>query len=320
MIDALKFVQGAVAKKDFVPALTHFRICNGRVKGFNGSLGICSPINIDLDIAPKAAQFVKAINACEEEISLHVAENGKLCVRSGKFKTFVDCDDKHNYPDIEPTGKMVQLGKELVPALKKLEPFIAEDASRPWACGVMFDGESAYATNNIVFVEHWLGYSFPVRVNIPASAIRELIRIGENPVRMQMTEDRIVFHYEGKQWLSTQVLTQPWPDVSGLFARMSMKGQKPVPEGLWEALEHIVPFGDDLNRCFMLGSEISTTDKSDVTGTSIKLKGLPEFGIYNGKQLLALKEVATSFAFDIYPSAVPFFGTATRGLISGIRT
>jgi hypothetical protein len=31
MLDALKFVKGAVAKKDFVPELTHFRITGGRV-------------------------------------------------------------------------------------------------------------------------------------------------------------------------------------------------------------------------------------------------------------------------------------------------
>lgn len=320
MITALKFVQGAVAKKDFVPSLTHFRISNGKVKGFNGSLGICSPVPIDLDIAPRAAQFVKAIEACQEEISLHVADNGKLCVRSGKFKTFVDCDDKKNYPDIEPTGQLVKLGNALIPALKKLEPFIAEDASRPWACGILLDGESAFATNNIIFVEHWLGYQFPVRVNIPAMAIRELIRIKQNPLYMQMTEDRIVFHYEGGQWLSTQLLTQPWPDAAAILGKLNSAGQESAPAGLWEALEHIVPFADDINRCYLLGDQLSTTEAADVSGTSIDLPGLPEKGIYNGKQLLALKDIAHTFNFNAYPQAVPFFGDRTRGLISGLRT
>lgn len=320
MIDALKFVQGAVAKKDFIPALTHFRIQNGRIKGFNGCLGICSPINIDLDIAPKALQFVKAINACEEEISLHVDKNGKLCVRSGKFKTFVDCVDKANYPDFEPQGQFVELGKELVPALRKMEPFIGEDASRPWACGVLFEGESAFVTNNIVFVEQWLGYHFPVRVNIPAEAIRELIRIGKNPTRLQTTGDRVIFHYEDKQWLSTQVLTQPWPDITRHLNSLSMAGQKCVKEEFWQALAAVVPFGDEMNRCFFLGEQMATTAEPEVTGTAVKIKGLPEQGIYNGKHLLALQTVANSFNFDAYPNPVAFFGDGTRGLITGLRT
>lgn len=320
MIDALKFVQGAVAKKDFIPALTHFRIHNGRIKGFNGTLGICSPISIDLDVAPKALQFVKAINACEEEISLHVDKNGKLCVRSGKFKTFVECADKANYPDFEPQGQFVELGKELVPCLRKMEPFIGEDASRPWACGVLFEGESAFVTNNIVFVEQWLGYKFPLRVNIPAAAVRELIRISKNPTRLQTTGDRVIFHYEDKQWLSTQVLTQPWPDITRHLNNLTMTGQKAALNDFWQALAAVVPFMDDRNRCYFGKDGISTTATPEADGTAVKVSLPFHEGVYNGKHLLALQSVANSFAFNAYPAPVPFFGEATRGLITGLRT
>lgn len=323
MLKTLKFVQGAIAKQDFVPALTHFRICNGKIKGFNGTLGICSPIAIDLDVAPRAAQFVRAIAACKEEISLHVADNGKLCVRSGKFKTFVECADKNEYPDIEPVGRNVELGKNFIPVLQKLEPFIAEDQSRPWACGVLFDGESAYATNNIVFVESWLGYKITDRVNIPAAAIRELVRIEKAPTRMQMTDTHIVFHYDNGAWLSTQLLTQPWPDVSATMVKLSPKGCKKAPSGLWNALEQLLPFTDSNNahRCFMLGGSLSTTHRyAEVSGTTVEVPGLPANGIYNAKRLLSLKDVAACFNFDAYPSATPFFGENTRGLIVGIRS
>ena len=45
MLKALKFVQGAVSKKDLVPALTHFRIENGTVRSYNGMLALCTPIS-----------------------------------------------------------------------------------------------------------------------------------------------------------------------------------------------------------------------------------------------------------------------------------
>ena len=55
MLAALKFVQGAVARRDFVPALTHFYIADGFVKGYNGRIAICAPIDVDLVATPKAA-------------------------------------------------------------------------------------------------------------------------------------------------------------------------------------------------------------------------------------------------------------------------
>ena len=56
MLKELKFVQGAVSSKDFIPALTHFRIENGTVRSFNGLLALCSPIALDIDCTPKASR------------------------------------------------------------------------------------------------------------------------------------------------------------------------------------------------------------------------------------------------------------------------
>ena len=44
MLESLKFVKGAVSRKDHVPALTHFQIKNGFVKGHNGTLTLCAPM------------------------------------------------------------------------------------------------------------------------------------------------------------------------------------------------------------------------------------------------------------------------------------
>ena len=66
MLEVLKFVKGAVGKKDYVPALTHFQIADGRITGFNGKISLSSPIALDLECCPKAIPFVKAIEACTD--------------------------------------------------------------------------------------------------------------------------------------------------------------------------------------------------------------------------------------------------------------
>lgn len=320
MLEALKFVQGAVAKKDFVPALTHFKIQNRMVMGFNGNLAICSPIECDLNICPNAAQFVKALSACTETITLHLNEKKRLVVRSGNFQTFVDCDDPNLFPVVVPVGHSVQLDPALLQALGSIEPFIATDASRPWACGVMFNGESCYATNNIILIQYWLGYLFPCRVNIPSAAIAELLRIGVAPERMQVTEQRLVFHYTDGRWLSTQLLDANWPvEIEPLLNKLDYGACSPVPAGFWEALELLNPFTDEIGRVYLQGSHMSTISNAEIGGTAIA-QDCHDGGVYNGRQLLNLNGVADSFDFNQYPNSVPFTGPLCRGIIAGIRS
>lgn len=318
MLSELKFVQGAVAKKDFTPALTHFRIKNRQVVGYNGILAISSPIAVDLDIAPKAAPFVKAINACSEAITLHLAKNGKLVVQSGNFTAHVDCIDVATFPDIRPSGRFITLPAPILPALRKLEPFIGEDASRPWACAILLDGQSAFATNNVVLAEYWLGFDFPCRVSVAASTIRELLRIGEEPTKMQLDENRISFHYEDGRWITTQLLAAAWPDLRKLLDRCLDATPEPIDPGFWLALEQVVPFVEDSGRCYLLGDRIATTATPELAGVSA-LVACPPVGCYNARLLAELAHVATSAAFAAYPEPVPFFGENVRGIIAGVR-
>ena len=230
MLSSLKFVQGSLSRKDLVPELSHFRIKDGFIKGFNGHIGLCSPIDLELDVTPNGSQFVKAIQTCKETIALHVTPKGKLSIKSGKFKALIDCLKNEDFPEILPEGEFIKLDGKLLESLRKLEPFIADDAAKAWARGILFKGESAYATNNVILVETWLGYRFPIEVNIPNSAIQELIRIGEEPTSLQITANKITFHFEGDKWLTTQTYSTEWPDLTRILEQPC----KPIdfPEGL----------------------------------------------------------------------------------------
>lgn len=318
MLDALKFVQGAVDKKAFLPSLTHFCIRDRTVLGFNGQLALCSPIDIDLNVAPNALPFVKAISACEETIALHVSVNKKLVVRSGSFKSNVDCLETKDFPTIRPEGDFLRFdNNSLLPALRQLEPFVAQNERRPWACGILFDGQSAYATNNIVLVQYWLGYRCPFRVNIPLATVRELLRIGVNPVAIQMTPRHMTFHYADKRWLRTQLLELNWPNLDAVLKHESARA-KPFTAGLFEGLETLKPFTDQLGKVYFQGDKLATTPNTDAAGTALKLS-VPASGCYNVSQLLNLKEIANRIDFEAFPQPAFFYGKNTRGLIVGFR-
>lgn len=309
-------MQGAVATKDFVPELQHFHIQGGMIRSYNGLIGLGGPIDLNLDICPKATELIKAIQVCKDTIQLHVTPSGKLAVKSGKFRAYIECIP-HDFPEVLPEGAFVEVNGNIIKALKTLAPLIADDASRAWARGILFKNNSAFATNNIVLAEYWLGYSFPVEVNIPRAAVMELIRIGEEPIRLQMAENCITFHFTGGRWLRTQTHTTQWPDLSRILDNESV--QKPFPPTFFNSLDDILPFTDDLGRLFLSTGKIGTCVEENL-GASIEVDGIDNEGCFNIKQLQLLQKVATSIDFSTYPAPCLFFGENIRGAIVGIKS
>ena len=315
MLDSLKFVQGAVAKKDFVPELTHFRIQGGRIRGYNGMLGLSCPIALNLDVSPKAAPFIKAIQTCKDTIQLHVTPTGRLSIKSGKFKALIECTTETSI-EIEPSGAIIELSNGFLKVLKTLFPLIAEDASRPWARGILFRNSSAFATNNVILAEAWLGYNFPVEINIPKAAIAELLRIGEEPEKMQVSEANVTFHFSGNRWLRTQAYTTEWPDLTKILNRES--NQVKIQNELWEAVENLTPFTDELGRIFLSNDTISTGEDDSASAT-VDLLNNGLIGCFHFEQLRLLSKVAKTADFTSYPAPCLFQGDNIRGAIVGMR-
>lgn len=317
MLAELRFVRGAVARKDFIPSLTHFRIENGAIRSFNGTLALCTPIQFDINCTPKAEPFIRAIMNCEETVSLSMTPTGKLSVKSGKFRALIDCIQEET-PHVEPDGNPVEInGEALLAAFKALTPFIGDDASRPWSNGVLLDHQSAYATNNICLVEYWVGSSFPFRCNIPASAIKEIVRINEAPVSAQATENSVTFHFPGGKWIRTALLSTEWPDLKRVLDRPS--DPVPVNSEIFKALGALKPFADKMGRVFFNNSLVSTSPE-DAEGASYVIDGLDMEGVYQIEMLALLEGVAETADFEQYPNPCPFFGHMLRGAIVGMRS
>lgn len=318
MLADLKFVQGSVAKKDLLPALTHFVVENGTVRGYNGTLALCSPIPFDIACKPKAEQLVRAIGNCDDAVSLAMTPAGRLSVKSGKFKAFVDCVDGVT-PHVVPTGQPLPVdGETLLAALAAVAPFIGQDASRPWCNGVLLRGPSVFATNNIVLVEFWAGETVAECVNLPRAAVKEMLRIGQPPVRAQVDTTSITFHYEGGRWLRTQLLSTEWPDLSRVLDGGTDLQPVPVPDKLFDGLHTIKPFADKLNRVLIKPGVLSTHE-TEGEGSTYEIEGFDHTGIYSIEMLELLSGVAKTADFSRYPKPCYFFGDRLRGAIVGMR-
>lgn len=318
MLTELKFVQGAVGKKDLVPALTHFRIEGGTIRSFNGSLALSSPIACDIECTPKAIPFVKAIQLCKETITLNLTKAGRLNVRSGSFSAFIDCVPENvETPHVMPEGEVYPIdGQALINAFRIMQPIISEDASRPWSNGLLLRGQSAFATNNVIAVEYWVGSDFPKTCNIPRDCINEMLRLKEIPTSMQMADNCITFHYPENRWIRTSLLATDWPDIGKQF-RDDVKAT-PIPGEFFEALANLEPFSDKLGRVYIFNNTLSTC-MEEGEGSHYKIDGLGFEGVYQISMLQLLQNVVKTADMTCYPKACQFFGDRLRGVIIGLR-
>lgn len=316
MLAELKFVQGAVAKKELVPTLTHFRIENGTVRSFNGTLALCSPIKLDIDCTPRAEPFVKAIQNCKETVTMSMTPAGRLGIKSGSFKAFIECIEEET-PHVVPEGEEFDIdGEALLKALKVVSPFIGDDASRPWSNGILLRGQSAYATNNVALIEYWIGSTFPIVCNVPKAAIREMIRINEPPERAMVNDHSISFMYSDGRWIRTSLLDISWPDLNKILDITCHA--EPIDEMIYEGLDTIKPFVDKFERVYITKGVMSTTPVEG-EGASYDLPNFPHEGVYQLRILNLLKSVATSIDFTRYPKPCIFYGDRLRGAIVGMR-
>jgi len=318
MIDAIKFVQGAVAKKDYAPELTHFTIKAGRITGFNGNMALSSPIDLDLDVRPQATTFAKACQACDDVVTMHVTPAGRLSIKAGKFRALVQClPDDYAAPVVEPNGEQIDLGPEFMKAIRAVSSFQGVDASRPWAMGIMLRGQSAYATNNICFVEYWHGHTLPMPINIPAMAIKELLRIKQEPTSVVTDGHTITFHFEDERWLRCNLLGDNWPDQAFSLFEMYPFDYVETPEGFFDALTELKPFLDTEGRIYFWDNALSTS-ASDDAGASFEVEGVqagPAFAFTP----LALLEGATHVDFTNHPKPCGFLKDSMRGMIIGLN-
>jgi hypothetical protein len=317
MLKELKFVQGAVAKKDLLPAMTHFRIEGGTVRSYNGTLAISCPIPLDIDCCPKAVSMVKAIENCNDATTITMTPTGKLSIKSGKFRALVETIDGAT-PHVQPAGERFDFdGQAFVEACKVLEPFVSTDASRSWTNGVLLEGQSAYATNNVCLVQYWLGAAFPLRVNVPRAAIREVLRVGEAPTHGQVERSSITFHYTDGRWIRSQLLDVEWPMdlVAGLLDQPS--NPQPLPADFFAGLASVRSMADGSSRVYMRDGALRTHADHE-QGAAYEID-LPADGLYNLQMLALLQGVVDTIDLTLYPGPALFFGDRLRGAIVGMK-
>lgn len=320
MIDVLKTVMSAVATKDMVQVLTHFCIYQDllqpdrRIQGGNGIVYIDAPFPHDIpDCTVAASRFLKAVEACDSQPTFGLTEGGKLSIKRNRFRAYLPMLPVADFPRAALTGDEVPLPPNFLDTIRRLKPFISEDASRIWSMSVLLSEGYAYATNNIILVRcplDWKGRSMA----LPIQVVDRLLEVDRQPTGCRVGPSHICFSYDDV-WMRSQLVETPWPTVTSIIQEPA---QEPVPDELKQAVEKIQHFCVNDKFPIIKLSDIVETDQGE-QGAAYDGFDLPK-AVFHADQLIKALSIATHINFSSYPNPCALRGPDIEGVIVGIRT
>lgn len=323
MKKTLQTISGAIVKNNPLNMFKAVHVYGDRIQAQDGRITIDAPCPMPGDYTIEAERFTKAVNACDGAPVIKMTDGGKLSLKKGGFRAIIPLMEHDAYPRVEreAAGEVVALPDGgLLAMFAKLLPLCAEDGdSRIWTTGINLAFGYAWATDGIIMGRSPLPFTMPAMlhqsaINIPATAIAILVKIGIEPQSLHITESSVTFDLSDT-WMRAQVLNVPWPDARKHFSNI-VHGE-PVPDGLLAAVEQVLPFcTDNLQTIEFSADGISTAKgehQAQVEGIT-----LPD-GRYAGGVLRKALTLATHANFAAFPAGVGFKGDGVEGVFMGMR-
>jgi hypothetical protein len=308
MLETLETVFAAVASKDIVVILTHVLIHDGRIQGGDGTMTIDAPYECGVpNCSVPGQKFLNSVKACKGTPKLSITPTGKLSVKQGSFKALLATLPAEDFPVDSPKGTEVPVPKDLLKAVKRLQPFISKDASRPWSMGILFKDGFAYATNNVVLARVPLDWKH-VPVVLPKISIDGLVELKEHPTSMFVEEGfSVSFTYNDSMWMKSQLQNSAWPDVGKMLASLDGPEHK-VPANMLDAVQRCKKFCTNVKfPAIKISAEGISSD--DGGGDIASFEGFElHDGVYNGDMLELVLTNATHIDFGNYPKPCTFSG------------
>lgn len=299
-----------------VAGFTQIVFEGGRLSAFNGLLQYQAPSGLEKEerFAVSEKRLALALRSCGEDLKLSATKeflrlkNGPLSIKVRRIEEGIADFERITIPKSAATQKAA----ELHAALRRIQPFISSDASRPWSVSVSVKKGYAWATNNLALVRTPVP-GFKEEMRIPAPMVDFLCALPTLGYYHIDDKARLIFTHEKSLIRSPQGANE-WPDTSKFFAKMPKKLPE-IPKEMAEAANTVGKFADRFTSL----SKTQIESKQAAMETEYDIDFSKGKGQYSAKLLTLILAHATHADFSFYPEPIFFKGDKLEGTAVGMR-
>lgn len=312
----IEWLDDALASKDVVMAMTHYRVKDNFMTATNGRIIAGHPCKVDGEFLVPGNELKQIFKRLAEEPKVSI-KDGKVNLRSGRFSGSLEIMPMEEwvFPEL---GKpeWVKFPSELLPILKDLRSFISDNAVHRWSLGVAVDKGWCYASNNIILA----GAPFPggkkTQALMPAWVIDFLLERAQGLKSWAVTENYMAFLWTNGAWMRSTLIDDVFPERASEMIRAAPRGTQMINKQYADAVIRVCELSEDYVSVYK--DRVEGSSKRSLVREELKTEA-PEGGasLWSAKNLCLMMAVANQWSPALWPKPVPFRGTRVSGYIAG---
>lgn len=318
-VAAIAKVKAAVATKDLAPHLTHFLVKQGEIIATDGEIFAGAPFPDARTYLVPAKEFEKVITRLGDAAEIALEENS-IVISVKRYRSRVKTLADHTqYTYLHPEGTMVKPPKGFVGILRRLRPFISDNATRRFAMAYRLRASNVTVTNNVVMARCDFAAKTKFNHLVPVWAIDNVLSRKEVELTsLQYTDKSFSFIFDDDSWLRTPLIDDAFPD-DALDGVMKTAGTAKweVTKDWREVYATVSDLSEETIR--LLPDKITGGMGHQDTQGDVKTP-VKDQTAWAPKFLTPVINLATHFDPALYPKPCPWHGREIKGVVMGKTT
>lgn len=315
----IKWINEALAVKEIGPAMTHYRMQNNTICATNGNITASHPWPYEGEFLVSGAEFEKILGRMEDEPTLAYAD-GKVTIKQGRFRGTIHTLPltDWNYPDVS-NAVWQSIPPTLLPVLKSLRAFIADNPAQAWAGCVALEHDNCYATNNIALA----GMACPglgaVEAMLPSWAVDFVLKRTEGLESWAWTDNYVAFRWSNGAWMRSQLVIGKFPERAAALVRESYDEtpSQEITDKFRAAFKDVADLAEDTIQIY--ADRLESRYKKSVLEADVvcEVPEASECSVWGAKFLIPVISQATHWNPKAWPDKASFKGPNVSGFVVG---
>lgn len=313
-------IKAALARKDIVSHFAYYRIKDKRLAASDARMTVSTPCPYAGDFMVPGLALEKIAGNLKDDLTIELSENKRAHFKSGKFKAALPIMIEGAIDYRQPEGKWRAPPPTFVEALRKVRPFISDNAVHYWSLSTSLREDNMCASTNVSLAQvECLGLEGAGEL-LPSWAVDYIIDRDEDLEAMMFGEGYMAFMWADDTWMRAQLIDDRFPDIEKILAlRATVTKNTLLVQPEWRSafntIAEMAPSRIEIFADKLVG--IEKEDRFEFEIDSPVPEGSP-MSAWNPKYLGPVVEIANTIQLDAWPRPATFRGDGFDGVVAGV--